>query len=171
VSTPTTSRADQWIRIGEAIARRRNLPAVSAFCRTHYGGILTAAGRWAEADAALTEAIQLWGLGQRSWLRQGALVRLADLRVRQGRYEEAEQLLTGLEVDPDAARPLAAIHLAKGEPSLARGVLERALEHHDPTGAAAVTLLALLVDVHLEARARSTPPEGPPRGSHSAPTP
>jgi hypothetical protein len=38
------TRADQWIRIGEAIAARRHLPAVSAFCRTHYGGLLTAAG-------------------------------------------------------------------------------------------------------------------------------
>ncbi len=59
-------RADQWIRIGETIAQRRQLPAVSAFCRTHYGGILTAAGRWPEADLALTEAVRLWGLGQQS---------------------------------------------------------------------------------------------------------
>ena len=111
------ARADQWIRIGEAIAERRRLPAVSAFCRTHYGGVLTAAGRWPEADAALTEAVRLWGLGQRSLLRSGALVRLADLRVRQGRFEEAEQLLDGIDVtdDAEAARPLAAIHLAKGE--------------------------------------------------------
>jgi DNA-binding CsgD family transcriptional regulator len=144
------ARADQWIRVGEAIAQRRNLPAVSAFCHTHYGGILTAAGRWPEADAALTEAIRLWGLGQRSLLRQGALVRLADLRVRQGRIEEADQLLAGLDVDPEAARPLAAIHLAKGEPVLARDVLERALDHYEAPGAAAVPLLALLVDVHLD---------------------
>ncbi|MDQ1395811.1 MAG: hypothetical protein QOG64_1070, partial [Acidimicrobiaceae bacterium] len=89
------SRADQWIRIGEAIAARRCLPAVSAFCRTHYGGVLTAAGRWPEADAALTEAVRLWALGHRS-LRGGALARLADLRVRQGRLEEAAQLLGGL---------------------------------------------------------------------------
>ena len=66
------ARADQWIRVGEAIAARRNLPAVAAFCRTHYGGVLTAAGRWPEADAALTEAVRLWGLGQRSWRRRGA---------------------------------------------------------------------------------------------------
>jgi DNA-binding CsgD family transcriptional regulator len=143
-------RADQWIRVGEAIAQRRNLPAVSAFCHTHYGGILTAAGRWPEADAALTEAVRLWGLGQRSWLRRGALVRLADLRVRQGRFEEAEQLLDGLDVEPEAARPLAAIHLARGEPALARDVLERALDHHDASSAGAVPLLALLVDVHLD---------------------
>src|SRR5213076_936855 len=69
------ARADQWIRVGEAIAARRNLPAVSAFCRTHYGGVLTAAGRWVEADTALSEAVRLWGLGHSS-LRPGALVRL-----------------------------------------------------------------------------------------------
>ena len=145
-------RADQWIRIGDAIAARRQLPAVSAFCRTHYGGVLTAAGRWPEADAALTEAVRLWGLGQKS-LRGGALVRLADLRVRQRRFEEAAQLLDGLDAATDAAvaRPLAAIHLASGRAALARDVLERALEQIDPQGTSAAPLLALLVDVHLGA--------------------
>lgn len=144
------NRADQWIRIGDAIAKRRSLPAISAFCRTHYGGILTAAGRWPEADAALSEAVRLWGLGYRS-LRSGALVRLADLRVRQGRLEEAEQLLEGLDVHGEAARPLAAIHLAKGDVALARDVVERALREVDRMSAGAAPLLALLVDVHLAA--------------------
>jgi DNA-binding NarL/FixJ family response regulator len=143
------ARAEQWIRVGEAIAQRRKLPAVSAFCRTHYGGVLTAAGRWPEADAALTEAVRLWRLGQRSGLRVGALARLADLRVRQGRLEEAEQLLDGLDTEVEAARPLAAIHLARGAASLARDVLERALDQLDPNSTAAAPLLALLVDVHL----------------------
>ena len=144
------SRADQWIRIGEAIAARRHLPAVSAFCRTHYGGVLTAAGRWPEADATLTEAVRLWGLGHRG-LRVGALARLADLRVRQGRFEEAEQLLDGLDGHTDAARPLAAIQLERGETSLAKDTLERALDQVDPQGTAVAPLLALLVDVHLAA--------------------
>jgi DNA-binding CsgD family transcriptional regulator len=143
-------RADQWIRVGEDIARRRNLPAVSAFCRTHYGGVLTAAGRWPEADSALMDAVRLWGLGHRT-LRAGALVRLADLRVRQGRLEEAEQLLEGLDDDPAAARPRAAIELARGRPALARHVLERALEPLDPTSASAAPVLASLVEVHLAA--------------------
>ena len=145
------TRADQWIRVGEAIAARRNLPAVSAFCRTHYGGVLTAAGRWPEADVALTEAVRLWGLGHRS-LRSGALVRLADLRVRQGRFEEAEQLLDGL----DAARrggPPAGRHPpgARARRPAADDVLERALDQVDPQSTAAAPLLALLVDVHLAA--------------------
>ncbi len=143
-------RAGQWIRIGEAIAERRRLPAVAAFCRTHYGAILTAAGRWPEADTALTDAVRLWGLGHRS-LRGGALVRLADLRVRQGRLEEAEQLLVGLDTSVAAARPLAALHLARGRPELARDTLECALAQIDPLNTAAAPLLALLVDAHIAA--------------------
>jgi DNA-binding NarL/FixJ family response regulator len=146
------SRADQWIRIGEAIALRRHLPAVSAFCRTHYGAVLTAAGRWPEADVALTEAVRLWGLGHRS-LRGDALARLADLRVRQGRFEEAEQLLEGLDGHPDATRPLAVIQIAKGELSRAKDTLERALDQLDPMSTAIVPLLTLLVDVHVAAGA------------------
>lgn len=143
------SRADQWIRIGEDIAARRNLPAVSAFCRTHYGGVLTAAGRWTEADATLTEAVRLWGLGH-GVLRAGALIRLADLRVRQGRHDEAEQLLDGFELWPEAARPLATIHAARGESARAADVIERALEQMEPAGTAAAPLLALLVEVRVD---------------------
>jgi DNA-binding CsgD family transcriptional regulator len=145
------SRAEAWMRVGAAIAERRKLPVVSAFCRTHYGGVLTAAGRWPEAEAALTEAIRLWGLGQRSGLRAGALVRLADLRARQGRFEEAEQLLDGRDDDLEAARPLAAALLARGEAGRAREVVERALVQLDPLSTAAVPLHALLVDVDLAA--------------------
>jgi DNA-binding NarL/FixJ family response regulator len=144
------TRADQWIRIGEAIAERRQLPAVSAFCRTHYGGLLTTAGRWPEADVTLTEAVRLWGLGHRA-LQSGALVRLADLRVRQGRFEEAEQLLEGLDADVEAARPLAAVHLAKGDPVRAAGVLAGALRQVEPRSTEAAPLLSLLVEVHLTA--------------------
>ena len=141
-------RADQWIRVGEDIAARRKLPAVAAFCRTHYGGLLTAAGRWGEADVALSDAVRIWGLGHSS-LRPGALVRLAELRVRQGRFEEAEQLLHGLDGDVEAALPLAATHLERGEPDLAVGVLTRALDEIDPTSVAAAPLWATLVDAHI----------------------
>ena len=52
-------RAEEWSRIGEAVAERRRLPAISAYCRTHYGGVLTAAGRWTEAEESLTAAVRL----------------------------------------------------------------------------------------------------------------
>ena len=144
-------RADAWIRVGEAVAARRRLPAVSAFCHTHYGAVLTAAGRWPEADAALTTAVGLWGLGHRSALRRGAIVRLAELRVRQGRIEEAEQLLTDLTVDVETAHPLAAIYLAHGQTARAADALERGLAQLPGDSAATGPLLGLLVDVHLAA--------------------
>ncbi|MEX2294150.1 MAG: LuxR C-terminal-related transcriptional regulator [Acidimicrobiales bacterium] len=144
------ARAEQWIRIGEAMATQRQLPAVAAFCHAHYGGIMTAAGRWPEADLALTEAVRLFGLGPRSQ-RAASLARLANLRVLQGRLEEAEQLLIDAELglDPEAAVPTAALHLARGEHALAREVLEQTLGHMDESGGAAARALCLLVDVLL----------------------
>ncbi|MGY1808672.1 LuxR C-terminal-related transcriptional regulator [Blastococcus sp. SYSU D00669] len=146
-------RAEEWIAVGEAIAARRNLPAVSAFCRTHYGGVLTAAGRWSEAEQALTAAARIWGLSRRSALRAGALARLAELRVRQGRFEEAAQLLAEFDgaVSAEVVRPLAAVHLARGDVELAGDLLERALGAVDPSAAEAAPLWALLVEVHLAA--------------------
>ena len=109
------ARADQWIRVGEQIAAERRLPSVAAFCQTHYGGVLTVAGRWDEADAALTEAVRLWGLGWTS-LRPGALARLGELRVRQGRFEDAARLLDELDVNGDTACALPRSTLYAGRP-------------------------------------------------------
>ncbi|MFI7063748.1 LuxR C-terminal-related transcriptional regulator [Kribbella sp. NPDC050124] len=140
-------RADQWIRLGERVAEQRRLPAVSAYCHTHYGGILTAAGRWPEADAALTAAVRLWALGRRT-LQAGALARLADLRMKQGRYDEAAALLDGL-TDNDSVQPRAALHLARGEYAVAVDLLEHAVRRADPRTSACLPLLALLVDAQL----------------------
>jgi tetratricopeptide (TPR) repeat protein len=146
-------RADQWMRAAADRMRRSNV--VAAFCRAHYGGILTAAGRWHEAETELIEATRHFDRGM-SARRDAATIRLADLRVRQGRLEEAAQLLEGLEQHPDVVRTLAALHLARGEVALARDRLERATQGADeevPTvGASTMVapLLALLVDVHLE---------------------
>jgi DNA-binding NarL/FixJ family response regulator/Tfp pilus assembly protein PilF len=146
-------RADQWMRAAAERMQRSNV--VAAFCRAHYGGILTAAGRWQEAETELVQAVRHFDRGL-SGRRAAAIIRLADLRVRQGRLEEAAQLLQGLEQHPDAVRTLAALHLARGDTALARELLERATQGLDcevPTvGESSMVgpLLALLVDVYLE---------------------
>jgi DNA-binding CsgD family transcriptional regulator len=142
------TRAEEWVRAADDMIRRRGIVALGAHCRAHYGGILTAAGRWQEAETELDEAARIFGRGYLS-KRAHVLTRLADLRVRQGRLEEAAVLLQGLEQRRDAARPLAALHHARGENALAREVLERRLS---PAGAETPDdgpLLALLVDVCL----------------------
>jgi DNA-binding NarL/FixJ family response regulator len=144
-------RAEQWLRAAEPVVERPHMVGVSAFCRSHYGGILTEAGRWDEAEAELTGAARALETSYRG-MRSAALTRLADLRVRQGRLEEAEQLLDGLEDLPDAFRTRAALHLARGNVALARDLLQRALAQPE-MAAVAGPVLALLVDVELEAGA------------------
>ena len=112
------------MRAAAGLMSQRNV--VAAFCRAHSGGILTAAGRWREAEAELVEAAQHFeGISAR---REAALIRLADLRIRQGRLEEAAQLLVGLDQHPDAVRTMAFLHLARGQTARARDLLERATE-------------------------------------------
>ncbi|WP_129664686.1 LuxR C-terminal-related transcriptional regulator [Phytoactinopolyspora endophytica] len=120
-------RARQWSGIATAYGQRSNTPWVSAICRTHYGAVLTAAGEWSDAERELTSSITLFDASYRA-LRSSAMVRLADLRVRQGRYDEAGRLLAGFEFDSYAVRPLARLHLARGEHAVARRLLRRALE-------------------------------------------
>ena len=153
-------RAEQWLRAAGDLVRRRNLIAVGPLCRAHYGGLLTAAGRWDEADVELAEAARVFEGGY-AGARVIVLVRLADLRIRQGRLEEAAVLLEGLDQMPDAARPLAALHLARGETAVALDLLERrlatpALPAPWPIGTTspnpppmAAPLLALVVEVRL----------------------
>jgi DNA-binding NarL/FixJ family response regulator len=112
-------------------------------CRTHYGGILVALGRWAEAEAELLAAIEGFERGYRGD-RMFAALRLADLRVRQGRVEEAERLLEGGEWHPTARRLAATIALARGDRSLASELGELCAEASalaDPTCAPVLELL------------------------------
>jgi tetratricopeptide (TPR) repeat protein len=145
-------RADQWIRAAAECLRYSNM--VAAFCRAHYGGILTAAGRWQEAETELLGAVDHFDQGM-AGRRAAAVIRLANLRVRQGRLEEADRLLEGLGQHPDAVPVLAGLQLARGELAVAQELLERATVGTDdavPTvGASTMVgpLLGLLVDVQL----------------------
>jgi hypothetical protein len=106
-------------------------------------------GRWAEAEDALLASARGFSQGTPG-LTAVATTRLALLRVRQGMLDDAEALLDGLDENPDAAVPLAAMHLARGRNALARDRLERTLAEPSLRAGAAGPLLALLVDVELQ---------------------
>ena len=139
-------RAEQWM----AVARRFDVWSdfVPPTCRTHYSGILIAIGRWAEAEEELLAAIRTFESGYRG-ARMFPLVRLAGLRVRQGRFEEAERLLEGSEWHPAARRSLATIALARGDLALAVDLAHLCLEGEDPSDPASVPVLELLIDIQL----------------------
>jgi DNA-binding CsgD family transcriptional regulator len=113
-----------------------------------YGSVLCTAGRWPEGEAALLEV-----LGPKATVYLAhyaeAAVRLASLRLMQGRAEEAAALLAPFEQRPDACEPLARLHLLAGELDLAEAVVRRGLDgiRHDVlhTG----RLWSLLVEIEL----------------------
>lgn len=142
-------RAEQWVDVAERFVRRSNFVPISAICRMHYGGILTAAGRWNEADEELTSAVRIFGGGYRG-LQSGAYVRLAGLRVRQGRLEEAERLLAGHESDSNAIHAIALLHMTRGEAELAAALVRRHLGQHGG-GVVHAPLLALAAEADVAA--------------------
>jgi DNA-binding NarL/FixJ family response regulator len=118
-------RAEEWIALADRHIAWTEF--VMPTCRTHYGGILIALGRWAGAE---TE-------------------RLAELRVRQGRFEEAERLLEGAEWHPVARRAAATIALARGDLRLADELAQLCFEGTDPADPACAPLLELLLEIQL----------------------
>jgi DNA-binding NarL/FixJ family response regulator len=143
-------RADHWCRTGAEYAARRHCPFLAAYCRTTYGGLLATAGRWPAAEEELLGAIHAFEQGHRA-LKVHATIKLADLRVSQGRLEEAAALLAGYEDHGAAAVPLARLHLARHEIDLARAVLAGALATSDPPTLHRAPLLLTLVDALLAA--------------------
>lgn len=139
-------RVEQWLAAATRFEAWGDF--VPPTCRTHYGGILIALGRWDEAERELLAAIRVFEAGY--WASQlFALLRLADLRVRQGRFEEAERLLEGFDWHVSAKRSLARIALARGDLALARDFGRLCLESTPPSDPDCAAVLALLVEVQL----------------------
>jgi DNA-binding CsgD family transcriptional regulator len=139
-------RAEQWLEAATRFEAWGDF--VPPTCRTHYGGILIALGRWQEAERELLAAVRTFETGY--WASQlFPLLRLADLRVRQGRLEEAERLLESIDWHPSAKRSLARIALTRGDLALADDLVRLCLEATLPSDPDCPPLLGLLVEVQL----------------------
>lgn len=144
-------RAEHWCRVADDFVDRFGCPFLYAECRIYYGSVLVAKGRWADAEQELTAAIRVTA-GISPGLQARALIRLAGLRIRQGRLEEVDQLLGTIDPDIEAEATLtrAALQLARGDATSASRTLEGGLEplceHRTQLGAA----LDLLVDAYLD---------------------
>jgi DNA-binding NarL/FixJ family response regulator len=141
-------RASEWCRVVVEFTRRRNYTPLAAWCRTIYAGVLTTLGEWTRAEEQLVASLRTYErLGGAS--RVYALSRLADLRIRQGRLEEAQRLLEGHTEHPLALGPMVALHIERGQLELAAARLQERLENLPPDGPAIAPLLPLVVDVRI----------------------
>ncbi len=142
-------RAGQWCRVADEFTRTYGCPFLYAECRVYYGGLLTAKGRWADAERELEAGLRIT---ERTCpgLHSRALTRMAGLRVRQGRLEEAKQLLAragqNVEAEAETAMCTAALLLAKGDARAASDALEQRLRHLQEHRTHLAGALVLLVD-------------------------
>ena len=119
-------RAVQWIRAADRFTERYGCPFLYVYCRTLYGSVLVATGDWTAAERELESALKE-SRGSQPALHSSAAATLAELRVAQGRIEEAERLVAGLEDQITAAPAVAAIHLGRCKPGLAATGVRRSL--------------------------------------------
>jgi tetratricopeptide (TPR) repeat protein len=93
-------RAAQWCQVVIDFTERRRYVPLSSLCRSVYAGVLISKGDWGRAEVELRAALEAFR-GHSRPLAAYPLARLAELRARQGRLEEAQQLIVGWEGHPE----------------------------------------------------------------------
>jgi ATP/maltotriose-dependent transcriptional regulator MalT len=142
-------RAAQWCRRVEDWSERRRVTFVNRFCRAQYAGVLVQRGAWAEAEGELVECAERLAEIRPPWAAE-ATVRLAELRRRQGRLDEAGAILEQVGEDPRAVLGLGEVCLDRGDPAAAR---DRAEEYLRATPAEARALRGQALELLVRATA------------------
>lgn len=137
-------RATQWCAVVTEFIRRRNYTPLHGWCRSIYAGVLISTGAWEKAEAELNASLRAYG-GPGRPMSVYPLARLAELRLRQGRLEEAAHLIAGHGEHARAVAVAIALMIERGDLALAEEQLERRLgklARDHPSGAALLPLLA-----------------------------
>ncbi|MDH4102260.1 MAG: response regulator transcription factor [Thermoleophilia bacterium] len=142
-------RPQQWSQVLEEFVRRYDHVTLLAFCRTCCADVYAANGRIDAAEAELEAAVrELTEAGQRSRCIPPA-ARLAEIRILQGRFDEAEQLLAGLEAEPEALQARVSLRLARNDASAASALIVRRLDELGWTNLLSAPLLSQLADARV----------------------
>jgi LuxR family transcriptional regulator, maltose regulon positive regulatory protein len=120
-------RAAQWCERVREFSRRWKFTHLFSACRIQYASLLTLRGEWAEAEREI-EALHRHVERVQPRVVPIALIRLADLRRRQGRWEEADTLLADSGSHYLAVLGCAALALDRGESAKAAELAEEYLQ-------------------------------------------
>jgi LuxR family transcriptional regulator, maltose regulon positive regulatory protein len=119
-------RAFEWCdRIAE-FAVRYGSRYMLAFCRAEYGAVHLWRGRWTDAETVLASSIEEFSQSRPAMVA-GPLVGLAELRRRQGRLEEAAELLDEAGATGSALLCHSRLMLDRGDAARAAELAERFL--------------------------------------------
>lgn len=142
------SRLMRWNEVVMTFMERSGHAGLLEFCGTCCAEMLIANGQLEEAEGWLVRTLrELEGTGYLARCIHPA-AKFAELRMLQGRIEDAERLLAGYEDRADALRAAARLHLLRGETAVAASLLHRRLNQVGD-GLLGAPLLALLVEVQV----------------------
>ena len=141
-------RATQWVQSLQGFIERYGCPFLYAECRTYYGRVLFENGDWGAAEMLLAEAISM-SQGVFEAPHAFASGTLAELRLAQGRVEDAARVLRGVEGRSEAAAAVASVRLQQGEPSAAAAVLRRRLAATSPNRLDVAAVIELLGEAEI----------------------
>jgi ATP/maltotriose-dependent transcriptional regulator MalT len=119
-------RAEQWSRALHSWSATWRARHFFGICRTAYGGVLTTRGEWLLAEEELSAAMEDIQT-TRPALAAPTAVRLGELRLRQGRPDEARELFESALPYPYAAVGLGELDLQTGDSTAAAEAAERVL--------------------------------------------
>jgi len=142
-------RIEQWGQAVEGWITSHDDVAVLGFCYACCSEMFIASGQWEEADGMLAEGLRAMQAANLQARCVHPSAKLAELRIAQGRLEEAGQLLAGFEELAESTHALAALHLANGETAMAAATLHRRLNAIGDDNVLAAPFLSLLVEVQL----------------------
>lgn len=119
-------RAEQWSTRYKEVEDSWRVDGMFAVCRPHYALVLLQRGAWGDAEQQLEEGIRILN-GFRPPMALESMVRLAELRWRQGHDEQARELFALSEADKLSLIGRAQVALDSGEPATALDFLDRYL--------------------------------------------
>jgi ATP/maltotriose-dependent transcriptional regulator MalT len=124
-------RAAQWCGHVKEFCRKWRMGTMFATCRTQYSGVLISQGRWTQAEEELLSATEELA-ERRPPLVRAATVRLAELRRRQGRLDEARELFTRVSTHTLSLLGQSALALDEGDCNAACDYANRYLRRIPP---------------------------------------
>lgn len=124
-------RAAQWCKRVHSFCQRTHFPTLFSICRVQYASILSWRGDWGDAETELRAAIRQLAPTHPAQQLEG-VVRLAELRRRQGRVEEVLALLKQAADHPRALLERAALALENENAEAAAQFAQRFLRQIPP---------------------------------------
>jgi ATP/maltotriose-dependent transcriptional regulator MalT len=122
--TGDLDRARAWSDAADKLMQGRACPYLFAECRVAHGRVLMLTGRWPEAEAELTRAA---AVTHETFppIHGRVVAGLAELRIRQGRLDEARALIESAGAPIQAAVAAAGLALRLGQPATAVALVDR----------------------------------------------